>query len=57
MEPAVGLSQLAAGLWIEASQNKKAADRGRPVKLKFSSALLHQQILMEPAVGFEPTTA
>ena len=38
-------------------QNKNAADRGKPVELKFSSAPLHQSELMEPAVGFEPTTA
>ena len=46
-----------AGLWSEASLEGNAADRSMPVELKFSSAPFHQLELMEPAVGFEPTTA
>jgi hypothetical protein len=57
MEPADGLSQPMAGLWSEASLEGNAADRGMPVELKFSSVPFHQLELMEPAVGFEPTTA
>ena len=57
MEPADGLSQPMAGLWSEASLEGNAANRGMPVELKFSSAPFHQQKLMEPADGFEPTTA
>jgi len=42
-EPAVGLSLPKEGLWIKASQNRNAADRGMPVELTFSSTPLHQQ--------------
>jgi hypothetical protein len=39
MEPLIGLSLLAGGLWMMASQYNYAADRGMPVELKFSSGV------------------
>ena len=37
MEPLIGLSILAGGLWIMAAQYTNAANRGMPVEPRFSS--------------------